>query len=403
MSAEIDAAAAEVQARVRRFAVLRGAQRILIAVTPPHELEGSLEDGRRILRRLRAISGDRRDAEVVDIRDALAGVDALLEGLAVRIRDELKAAPIRAVCNAVAPLAEQEPGTVRALASLILEGDLESDPSLRLVEYIVTALSCVGVPGLREVVRSPLDALPELCDLDLAFAHEGDPAIDEAEQIFGRAVLRLEQDDLGATRDRIRDYKRKLGSRILNPTVLAAAVRYNVAMGNCLARLIDHHRTLDSFADTLLGPQKEGALGFTRGALAATAPASTGRPARRSRLFWQALGTVGLSLALLSLAVYLWPRSSVEVLEADFTSDVSPYLVAGYVSGDDGVERFVGTLGEDWETLDLATRRRVVARIAARMRARGVDGVILVDTERQIQARHEGDVLLWVTSPRGAQ
>jgi hypothetical protein len=268
-----------------------------------------------------------------------------------------------------------------------------------LLEYIVTALACEGPPGERKVVRGPLEALPELADVDLAEAHDADPAIDEAEQIFGRAVRRIDEVDLGATRDRIRDYKRRLGARILHPTVMAAAIAYNVAMGNRLAQIIEGHRALDAFADTLLGPASADEEGAGRAAIRAAALVAPRRKRRLSRLFWQVLANVGLTLLLLTLAVSLWPRSPVNVLEA---ADLSPHLIAGYVSENDGNQHFVGTVGDSWEGLDLPERRRVVARIAARLEGRGVGSVVLVDPKRRIQARHEADALLWVTPPGGS-
>jgi hypothetical protein len=402
MTAERDEAAANIQARVRRFAVLRAAQRSLNEVAPFQHLSGALELGRRLLRQLRTISGESTGAEVVDSVEALRVADALLADLTERIHGALKTAPTRALCNAVAPLAKQEPGTVRSLAVVVLEGDLESEPPLRLLEYIVTALACEGPPGARKVVREPLDALPELADVDLAEAHDADPAIDEAEQIFGRAIRQIDEVDPGATRDRIRDYKRRLGARILHPTVMAAAVAYNAAMGNRLAQLIEGHRALDAFADTLLGPASAEEEGAGPGAIRAAAFVAPSPARRRTRLFWQVLANVGLAVLLLTLAVSLWPRSSVDVLEAASTADLSPHLIAGYMSENDGTQHFVGTLGDSWESLDLPERRGVVTRIAARLEGRGVDSVVLMDAGRRIQGRHDTDVLVWVAAPDGS-
>jgi hypothetical protein len=402
MTAGRKEAAADVQARVRRFAVLRAAQRSLNEVAPFQHLSGGLELGRRLLRQLRMISGEIVESEVVDSAEALRAADALLAELTDRIHDALKAAPTRALCNAVAPLAKQEPGTVRSLAVVILEGDLESEPPLRVLEYIVTALACEGPPDSRKVVREPLDALPELADVDLAAAHDADPAIDEAEQIFGRAVRHLDECDLGATRDRIRDYKRRLGARILHPTVMAAAVAYNAAMGNRLAQLIEGHRALDAFAETLLGPASADEEGTGGAAIRAAAFVAPRRAHRFSRLFWQLLANVGLIVMLLIISVSLWPHSSVDVLEAASAEDLSPHLIAGYMSANDGTQHFVGTVGDSWEGLELPERRRVVAHIAARLENRGVGSVVLIDPGRRIQARHEEEVLLWVMAPDGS-
>ena len=119
----------------------------------------------------------------------------------------------------------------------------------------------------------------------------------------------------------------------------------------------------------------------------------------RTRLFWHALATVGLSLCLLALAVLLWQRPSVEVIADESASSISPHLVAGYLSGDDGTPHFVGTVGDSWNALALPERRRVVARIAARLEGDGVRNLTLRNARNAIQARHEGDTLLWVTAP----
>jgi hypothetical protein len=392
----------EVRARVRRFATLRAALRALRAVEQPAELDEGLELGRQLLTRLRALSGDSPGADVLDSAEALRGADALLDRLAQRVHDVFKSTPTSTLCAAVGSLAESEPGTVRSLGAVIVESDLESEPAQRLLEYLVTALACAGAPGERTVVRPPLDALPELADIDLPAAHEADPTIDEAEQIFGRAVRRLYQDDVGATRDRIRDYKRRLGPRILHPTVMAAAVAYNTAMSNRLERLIEEHRALDALAETLLGPETTDEENASRLSNRSVALPRIPAAATRSRLFWKSLAAFGLAGLLLTLALLLWPRASVEVLEAATTSDLSSHLVAGHVAIDDGTPRFVGTLGESWDGLPLLERRLAVARIAARLAGRGVQSVVLMDEAHAIQARHEGDALLWVMTPERA-
>jgi hypothetical protein len=390
---------AEIQARVRRFAVLRAAQRALRDVAPPGELDSSLALGRRLLSRLRGLSGEGQAADILDAEEALRGVDDLLTRLAERIRDVLKETPTRALCNSLAPIADSEPGTIRALGAVVLETDLDSDTTLSLVEFLVTALACTGAAGERKVVRTPLDAMPELADVDAPQAHEADPEIDEAEQILGRAIRRIDTADVGATRDRIRDYKRRLGLRILHPTVMAAAVAYNNAMGNRLARLIEEHRSLDAFAETLLGPD-DGDAELHQIAASGHVVLPTGAAAAtKSRLFWHSLATVGLSVGLLVLALFLWPRSDIERLPTNSAVDISQHLAAGYVSPDDGAQRFVGTVGASWQALDGPERQRVVARIAARLAARGVESVTLVDGDRQLQARHEGETLLWLRDP----
>lgn len=390
------------QHRVRRFAALRAAQRALEDVVEPEDLYPALEMGRVVLRRLRGLTGEEGQAEIVNPAEALAGVDALLEKLSACLREALLSAPLPALCASLAPLAREESGALRALAAVVLGGDLDAERTLDIVELLTVLLCCVGPAGRREIGRSPLEALPELGRLERAEVHEAHPEIDEAQQIFGRGVMRLARDDLGATRDRIRAFKRRLGVRLLHPEVLAAAVAYDVSMGNVLAEKSGDHDSLDAIAETVFGadavdPEAVAAIRARK-----RLPVLSAKPElERSRLFWQSIGTAALSIGLLVLAVLLWQRPSVDVLPRASASDISSHLVSGYVSGDDGTPRFVGTVGPSWGGLPLPERRRVVTRIAARLDADGVRSVTLMDAGRAIQARHEDDSLLWVTPPGG--
>lgn len=390
------------QVRVRRFAALRAAQRALEDVVEPEDLFPALEMGRIVLRRLRGLSGDEGQAEIVHPGEALAGVDALLEKLTQCLRDALLGASLPTLCASLAPLARQESGSLRALAVVVLGGDLDHPRTLDVIELLAALLCCTGPPGGRELSRAPIDALPELAKLPRAEIYESHPDIDEAEQIFGRGVVRLERDDMGATRDRIRAFKRRLGVRLLNPEVLAAAVAYDVHMGRRLAEVSGDHDSLDAIAETIFGPDAVDPEAVAAARARRTIPVVTFQPQlERSRLFWQSIATVALSLGLLVLAVMLWQRPTVDVMPETQASDISSHLVAGYVSADDGTARFVGTVGPSWVELGLPERRRVVARIAARLEGQGVRSVTLLDGGRGIQARHEDDSLLWVTPPQG--
>lgn len=390
---------AEVQARVRRFATIRAAQRALEDVAEPEGLEELLALGRRLLRRLRGLSGDGGQAEILDAREALAGVDALLLRLSERIHALLLEAPVPTLCATLAPLAREESGAIRALAAVALQGDLSSQRAVEVVEFLAALLCCEGPPGARVVRHAPLDVLPELAGIADPSVWEAHPDIDEAEQILGRGVRRLDRDDLGATRDRMRSYKRRLGIRLLNPDVLAAAVGYDMAMANRLAEICEDHDSVDALAETIFGAEAAEPVEAPTGARARPLPrvAPPRERAMRSRLFWHAVGALGLSMGLVLLAALLWPRTSVQTLEQ--VDRISPHLAAAQVSADDGTPRFVGTVAPSWEALSVRERRLEVARIAALLEGEGVHSVTLVNVRRAIQARHEDDTLLWLTAP----
>lgn len=391
---------AEIQARVRRLATLRAALRALDEVADPGEFQASQELGRKLLWRLQALSGGHARADVLDRAQALRGVDHQLERLTGRIRELLSGASIPSLCASLAPLAREESGAIRALAAVALDPAPDSPRILDVIEFLVALLCCGGPPGERVVARRPLQALPELTTLNLPEVFQAHPDIDEAEQIFGRGVVRLDRDDLAASRERIQSYRRRLGVRRLNPDVMAAAVAYDLAMANRLAALCGDHDSLDALAETIFGadaadPEAAALALQSRRAVPLPPP----RQAMRSRLFWHALATVGLSICLLVLAVMLWQRPTVDVIEATSANAISPHLVAGYLSHDDGTAHFVGTVDQSWDALSLPERRRVVARIAARLEGDGVTSLTLVNAHHAIQARQERDVLLWVTAP----
>jgi hypothetical protein len=389
---------AEARLRVRRLATLRAAQRALHGVAEPGEFREALELGRKLLRRLQALSGDHARAEILDRDQAIQGVDGLLRRLSDRICEVLVRAEVSALASSLGALASEESGAIRALAAVALDAELEGHV-LDVIEFLVALLSCDTASEAATLARAPLEALPELSNVIEPAAYEAHPAIQQAGQIFGRGAARLDQDDPGATRDRILGYKRRLGVRRLHPEVMAAAVAYDVAMANRLAELREGHDFQDALAETVFGADAAGPAAAKPARPTRVVAQPTARQARRSRLFWHALATVGLSVGLVVLAALLWQRPSVRVLAVDSATAISPHLVAGYLSGDDGMPHFVGTLGDSWGPLPLPERRLVVARISARLESDGVQNVTLVNAHHAIQARQEGDTLLWVTAP----
>jgi hypothetical protein len=68
----------EVQRRVRRFGVLRAAQRALREVTPADAFAQAEAEALRLLHRLRAITSREAAAAVEEPRQALTAIDARL-------------------------------------------------------------------------------------------------------------------------------------------------------------------------------------------------------------------------------------------------------------------------------------------------------------------------------------
>lgn len=253
----------EIQKRSARFASLRGAQRALAELAHPAELEQMIEQGRKILIQLQTLSIRATEAcagspatepETPDSA-ALGEVDRLLDDLSARTHEVLDQKPIAQLRTNLRERSAQHPDEIRGLIDVILEGDVERDKNLRFLEFLVTLLSSEECDTGRAVVREPSEVAPQIG----AFAERrfgaADPESAAAEQVISSATQKLfEAHAIGSTRDHIRKYKKELGLRILQPRVLSAAVRYNVAMSNRVAGLLEGGRTIDRLADDLLAP-----------------------------------------------------------------------------------------------------------------------------------------------------
>jgi len=256
--------ALEIQKRSSRFASLRGAQRALAELAHPAELEQMIDQGRKILIELQALSirateasaggASSAERETADAA-ALERVDRLLDDLSARTHEILDQKPISQLRTNLRERSGDHPDEIRGLIDVILEGDVERDKNLRFLEFLVTLLSSEERDTGRAVVREPSEVAPQI----RAFAERrfdaDDPECAAAEQAISGATRKLfEAHAIGPTRDHIRGYKKELGLRILHPRVLSAAVRYNVAMSNRVTGLLEGGRTIDRLADDLLAP-----------------------------------------------------------------------------------------------------------------------------------------------------
>jgi hypothetical protein len=253
--------ATDVQQRSSRFASLRAAQRALADLAHPAELEQMIDQGRKILMELQVLSIRESEASVVPrseeqeaaSRQALRGVDQLLDQLSVRTREILDQTPISQLRAHLRERTAEYPDEARGLIDVVLEGNVEADKNLRFLEFLVTLISSEECDTGRAVVREPRDVAPQIRAFAEQRFDDGDPACVAAEEAISSAMAKLfEAKAIGPTRDHIREYKRQLGLRILHPRVLAAAVRYNVAMSNRVAGLVEGGRTIDRLADDLL-------------------------------------------------------------------------------------------------------------------------------------------------------
>ena len=239
-------------ARVRRYTMLRAAQRALYPMRP---MPGSLPAERAlrdIRQRLRAIGPDPQAPEedpvyatlearlgaLQEVDESLAEVSRELRAIAERI----SFAEIRAT---LPQLCETRPDEVAALLDLCLEDEQVFAPLRHLIDYLVTLLSTVTTDGNRAVWSDPVGATPRLREVCESFT-DYDPAQVRAHcEAFDGAILELpRQESLEPVMHGMRDYKAQVGRLMLVPEVLQRIVEYNVAVSNRLEEVLEAERTL---------------------------------------------------------------------------------------------------------------------------------------------------------------
>ncbi len=248
------------QQRSKRFASLRAAQRALSSLTHPRELERSIEQGRELLVALQSLSNRATEASddanagwTAGDRATLANADGLLDQLSTAIRAVLDEHPISQLRPALQLQASQHPGEILGVVEVMLEGDIESNKNLRLIEYLMTRLCSAVQDETTSVTRDPGDVAPNLARLAEALWGPDDAECAAAEvTIRGATAKVLRAESVGQVRDSIRDFKRNLRTRVLHPKVLSAVIHYNVAMSNRVAGLMKGSRSIDFLAADLL-------------------------------------------------------------------------------------------------------------------------------------------------------
>ena len=203
--------APEIQSRAQTFASLRSAQRALRGLVQPVELERTLEHGRALLRRLREL-GQGADDDPLPA-GALEDADALLDGIAEQTRRLLGSVSLQELRSQLPRVAREEPSSILALARLVLGGDVESDPTLRVFEYLITMLCCEERDGDKVVCRSPAAVLPELAQLSARWVEAGDPRCLQARETLESAAAELAEScaDEADAWQRLRLYYARIG------------------------------------------------------------------------------------------------------------------------------------------------------------------------------------------------
>jgi hypothetical protein len=238
--------------RVRRYTMLRSAQRALYPMRP---MPGSLPADRalrEIRHRLRAIGPDPRRGEedpvyasVEDRRAALSEVDEMLGDVSRELRSMAERIPFSEHRATLPQLYETRPDEVAALLDLCLE-DPRWFASLRhLIDYLVTLLSTVSAEGNRRVWSDPVGATPRLREICESYTEYDLSEIAAHVEVFDDAILDLPRhSSIEPVIHRVRDYKAQVGPLMLVPELLRKIIEYNVAVSNRLEEVLEAERTI---------------------------------------------------------------------------------------------------------------------------------------------------------------
>jgi hypothetical protein len=249
----------DVVARVRRFAVLRAAQRALTpsSTEPIDTTESGVISG--IRRRLGALTArfdacdgaalpeSRLDDELRALDDALAGFARSL----LAIVEKISLAQLRASLSGQTHPQRVE---VAALLQLCLEGEPTPSRYLRVVDFLVTLLS-TGMRDGKWVVEIDPANLNDTVRNRCALTGYIDTAVEA--RIVSRFQGAAERVASGpgdvAIMEEISAYKVDVASFYFNPAILRCIVGYNVAARNHFEERMRRGREMDAAIDDELG------------------------------------------------------------------------------------------------------------------------------------------------------
>lgn len=247
-----------------RFASLQAAHRALARSVHPSELDPIRKQSRALLVKLQSLSTQLQEQGPVTSSQSETSEPVTIDSVARALGQQaertlvvltgLGLAQLRAT---IPTLAKEHPDEVCGLIDVLLSGPLEDDKQLRALEYLITMLSADERGGRRVLVQEPSRATPRLHAL-AKIRLAGDEQVGASVRVLEDAAAQVfKEDEIGDIRDEVREFKESLGSDILHPRVLAAAVAYNVAMWNRVAAEIDSSRSIDELAEGLFVPSSE--------------------------------------------------------------------------------------------------------------------------------------------------
>jgi hypothetical protein len=236
----------------------------------------------------------------------------------------------------------------------------------------------------------------------------GDPAgcdVDAIERDFLEAAARCVEGDLEQNVREMTVRKTALGTSLLDPSILQAAIFYDIAVRNASRERDEAPRggsPRDPEEISASPPPGERPLECPGTAAplpppppVATAAPATAVPAPRPPRSRPPLAVLTAVLGMATAAAFAtWGasgRSVRHLAEAELDA-LSPHLEFAYRNGSGSGPLFVGTLAEAWEGLTAAEREQSARHLSVVLRRGGVREMILYDAARRI-AVHAADPL----------
>jgi hypothetical protein len=262
----------DVLERVRRFAVLRGAQRALAPSSLEEMPQADLDAVRGIRERLGALvlRFEARDraappaapdgAELARDQDELASLDGALQGFARILLGRLESIALSQLRASVSVASPQERTEALALLELCLEGEPGSPRLLHVVDFLITLLCATRQGGVWLLATDPANLNEALRRRCWSAAPCGPDLESMIARRFQDASLALARGgDVAAVVSDISDYKQRIASFYFVPGVLRCIVGYNVAARNHFEERRRLGRERDSAIDDELGQPEDAA------------------------------------------------------------------------------------------------------------------------------------------------
>ena len=251
----------DIRRRVQLFSALRAGQRALARCIHPSQVAPLRQRGRDVLIRLQALGAvasdgsqaEKDDEQLAALEETLHEVDGLISAQTAETLEIIQRLEFDQLRATGRRLSLSHPEEVAALVDVMLQGDLNDNKLLRLIEYLVTMMCSEEWNGRLTVVGEASDSTHGLRQLARELLAREEILPIAAVKALGDAEASLMHgDDLRATRDAMREYKEGLGRHFLHPHILDAVVSYNTAMWNQVAAQVETSLGIDQLAEDLL-------------------------------------------------------------------------------------------------------------------------------------------------------